>query len=150
MCHVTNYAENSNLISAHFTQWCTFAITNYLENEKKKPQTWQFFQTTMTLLDIFLSCPVYLSCSTWMFKDYMADGQCGDVGKIWKIRKRGKIQYIEGHYRLQWEDCEMWWGSKKMLYIHCILGKGSHQVHGLVGAVLWNAEFLMYHQYWKL
>lgn len=29
-------------------------------------------------------------------------------------------------------------------------GKGSHQVHGLVGAVLWNAEFLMYHQYWKL
>lgn len=98
----------------------------------------------MILLDIFLSCPVYPSCSTWMFKDYMVEGQRGDVGKIWKSRKRRKIHYIEGHYRLQWEDCETWWDPKKMLRIYCVLGKGSHQVHGLVGAVLWDAEFLMY------
>lgn len=26
-----------------------------------------------------------------MFKDYIVEGQCGHVGKIWKIRKRGKI-----------------------------------------------------------
>lgn len=87
--------------------------------KSKKTHTATFFQTTMVLLDIFLPCPVYLSWSIWMFKDYKIPQKKRENTLYWRT--------------LQWEDCEMWWGSKKMLCIHCV----------------WNAEFLMYRQYQK-